>query len=422
MTVDSMADFKPVISAIIGLGGYGETHLDLFNRDVEKGTHAAKLAYAMDVDLSLRQKVCDQLRGQGVGLFESYDELLAQKDLEAVWLPVPIDLHRVYTEKALAAGKAVMCEKPVAGCIDDIDAMIAARDKYNLPVAIGYQDVYDMHTLPLKRRILEGEFGKIESVSLHACWPRNSQYYGRASWAGAYQRNGIWVMDSPANNALSHYINIMMYMLGPDIKTSAKPVKVEAELYRANAIENFDTISCRVTLDSGTICLINMTHASEETVSPYTLFKGSKGNLVRTTDYLQAETDQGIIRTERNTVEHSVWEHMVERFGKLVRGIDDDQIGLATLETARVPVAIVNAASQASQVANVPKKIIRTVNLPSGHTLKCIPGIEDAFRECARTGKMLHELGRFDWTQKAGVFNMTNYYHFAGPKGATVIS
>ena len=136
-----MADFKPVVSATVGLGGYGQTYLNFFNKDVENGTNAAKLAYAMSSDLSRHQKVCDELSAKGVKLFESYDELLKQDDLEAVWLPVPIDLHREYTEKALAAGKAVMCEKPVAGCIDDIDAMIAARDKYNLPVAIGYQDV-----------------------------------------------------------------------------------------------------------------------------------------------------------------------------------------------------------------------------------------------------------------------------------------
>lgn len=415
-----MADFKPVISATVGLGGYGGTYLNFFNKDVEKGTNAAKLAYAMSSDLSRHQKVCDELKAKGVKLFESYDELLAQKELEAVWLPVPIDLHREYTEKALAAGKAVMCEKPVAGCIDDIDAMIAARDKYKLPVAIGYQDVYCATTLPLKRRILDGEFGKIDNVTLYACWPRDNQYYGRASWAGAYQRNGIWVMDSPANNALSHFINIMMFLLGPDLATSATPVKVESELYRANAIENFDTISCRVTLDNGTTCLILMTHACEETFNPYTVFNGSKGKLIRCVHYYQTETAKGIHRTDRNTGEHPVWEHMAERFGKLVRGIKDDQIGLATLETSRVPVAIVNAASEASEVMTVPEEVIHTVNLPGEKTVRCIPGIEDAFRECASTGKMLHELGRYDWTQKPGTFNMANYFHFAGPKGACI--
>lgn len=415
-----MADFKPVISATVGLGGYGKTYLNFFNQDVESGNHAAKLDYAMSSDLSRHEETCNELRSKGVTLFESYDELLEQKDLEAVWLPVPIDLHREYTEKALAAGKAVMCEKPVAGCIDDIDAMIAARDKYNLPVAIGYQDVYCASTLPLKRRILDGEFGKIDNVTLYACWPRDSEYYGRASWAGAYQRNGIWVMDSPANNALSHFINIMMFLLGSELGTSAKPVKVESELYRANDIENFDTISCRVTLDNGTTCLILMTHACEESFNPYTVFNGSKGKLIRTFNSIQTETDTGIIRTDRNTGKNPVWEHMIERFGKLINGIDDDQIGLATLETSRVPVSIVNAASEVSEVKNFPSEIIRTVNLPGGKTLKCVPGIEDAFRECAKTGKMLSELGTLDWTQPAGSFDMTNYTSFAGPKGAQV--
>ena len=58
-----MADFKPVNSATVGLGGYGGTYLNFFNKDVEKGTNAAKLAYAMSSDLSRHQKVCDELRG-----------------------------------------------------------------------------------------------------------------------------------------------------------------------------------------------------------------------------------------------------------------------------------------------------------------------------------------------------------------------
>lgn len=416
-----MADFKPVNSATVGLGGYGGTYLNFFNQDVESGTNAAKLAYAMSSDLSRHQKVCDELRSKGVELFESYDQLLEQKDLEAVWLPIPIDLHREYTEKALAAGKVVMCEKPVAGCIDDIDAMIKARDKCNLPVAIGYQDVYCATTLPLKRRILDGEFGEIENVTLYACWPRDNEYYGRASWAGSYQRNGIWVMDSPANNALSHFINIMMFLLGPDLHTSATPQTVEAELYRANDIENFDTISCRVKLESGTTCLIHMTHACEEAFNPHTVFNGTKGKLIRGVHSYQTETDKGIHRFDRNTGEHPVWENMMERFGKLVRGIEDDgTTGLATLETSRVPVAIVNAASEASEVVNVSADEIRTVNLPGNKTIRCIPGIEDAFRRCSAEGKLLSELGCFDWTEKPGVFNMANYYHFAGPKGACI--
>ena len=54
-----------------------------------------------------------------------FEHLLAC-DIQAVWLPLPIDLHCPYTKLALAAGTAVLCEKPAAGCVDDVDDMIAA--------------------------------------------------------------------------------------------------------------------------------------------------------------------------------------------------------------------------------------------------------------------------------------------------------
>src|SRR5829696_1805709 len=81
----------------------------------------------------------------------SYAELL-DLPIDAVWLPLPIHLHRPYTERALAAGKAVLCEKPAAGCVDDVDAMIAARDASGRGVLIGFQDVYQPCVIQLKRR------------------------------------------------------------------------------------------------------------------------------------------------------------------------------------------------------------------------------------------------------------------------------
>ena len=61
------------------------------------------------------------------------------------------------------------------------------------------------------------------------------------------QRDGRWVMDSPAANALSHFLQLPLYLLGPSMNQAATPVKVEAELYRANSIENYDTCSIRAT-------------------------------------------------------------------------------------------------------------------------------------------------------------------------------
>src|ERR1700753_1646656 len=72
---------------------------------------------------------CEELREKGVAIFDSIDKLLAT-DCEVVWLPLPIELHRPATQQALAARKKVLVEKPAAASVEDVDAMIAARDKH----------------------------------------------------------------------------------------------------------------------------------------------------------------------------------------------------------------------------------------------------------------------------------------------------
>ena len=58
--------------------------------------------------------------------------------------------------KLVAAGKAVLCEKPLAGSLQDVDAMIRARDIAGKPVAVAYQHTYDPLIVKLKRQLLDG--------------------------------------------------------------------------------------------------------------------------------------------------------------------------------------------------------------------------------------------------------------------------
>src|SRR5665213_934650 len=187
---------------------------------------------------------CDQLLAeQTTPVDPSYPPI----KLVAVWLPLPIDLHRTFTEKCLMAGKAVLVEKPAAGSIDDVDAMIAARDRTGLLTAVGFQNLFDPAVWAVKKRLLDGAIGQVRSASVLACWPRSQAYFNRAPWAGKLQHNGVWVLDSPANNAMAHFLNLALFLLGSTQVDSANPITVEAELYRANSIENYDTCSVSYT-------------------------------------------------------------------------------------------------------------------------------------------------------------------------------
>jgi len=418
LKVTLMTAFEPVVTGIVGLGGYAQAILRALRNSTAETPPSVKLAAATSIDMQNFAELIEEIKGEGVTMYDSFDALLAS-NVEAVWLPLPIHLHRPFTIRALEAGKAVMVEKPVAGCVDDVDAMIEARDRTGRPVAIGYQDVYDPTTLPFKRMLLDGVLGQITDVTLHATWPRDSLYYGRNNWAGAFKRNDVWVMDSPANNALAHYVNIALFLLGDTLDTAATPTAVEAELYRVNDIENYDTIAMRMTLPGGIRFLVLLTHAAKEVHNPTIRFEGEKGEAVRTNESVVIRTDSGEQTLPRGGKPMSP---MVRRFSKLVRGIADDQIGLPTLESARAPLVAINGASEATVIHDVPTSFVDVTDTERGGKLRSLPGIEAAFVQCATNKLMLHESGLLPWTQPAGTKDLTGYRKFAGPKQAAAVA
>lgn len=410
---------KPVVFGSVGLGGYARGISDML-LDINQtgaapaGSPGVRYAAVAEPDHKTHAEVIATLRGAGVKVFERFEDVLAIPEVEAVWVPLPIDLHRPFTEKALAAGKAVMCEKPIAGSIDDADAMIAARDRAAKPVGIGYQDVYDATTAPTKRSLLAGKIGRITHATVHACWPRNDAYFNRADWAGRFKRKGAWVMDSPANNALAHYINIPLFLMGPTLETSAVPVAVEAELYRANAIENYDTISMKVTLDlpGSPTLLVLFTHACDQQINPEIALHGESGKYVRTNERVTFETGKGSEVIERKGDGRVIALH---RLARAVRGLGDSDTMLATLEVARSPLVAVNGASEAAVIHDIPAPARRVVDFHGGK-LTTAPGIEAAFVSCVAKNQMLHESGLVAWSKPAGKKDLRGYNHFAGPR------
>ena len=69
--------------------------------------------------------------------YGSYDELLADPAIEAIYNPLPNQLHVPWTIRALEAGKHVLCEKPIALDAKEAEALVAARDRTGKLVAFG---------------------------------------------------------------------------------------------------------------------------------------------------------------------------------------------------------------------------------------------------------------------------------------------
>ena len=97
----------------------------------------------------------------------SYEALLADPEVEAVYIPLPNHLHVEWTLKALEAGKHVLTEKPIAMQADQIDALIAARDRTGLIAAEAYMIVHHPQWQRAKALIEEGAIGAVRHADAH---------------------------------------------------------------------------------------------------------------------------------------------------------------------------------------------------------------------------------------------------------------
>lgn len=102
---------------------------------------------------------------------ESYEALISDPNLDAVYNPLPNGLHGRWTRAALAAGKHVLCEKPFAANADEAREIAGVAANSDRVVMEAFH--YRYH--PLSRRVEEiiasGELGKLKRVEAALCFP-----------------------------------------------------------------------------------------------------------------------------------------------------------------------------------------------------------------------------------------------------------
>ena len=101
----------------------------------------------------------------GIGkAYGSYEELLADPDIEAIYNPLPNHLHVPWSIKAAEAGKHVLCEKPISLTVKEARSLLEARDRTGVKIG----EAFMVRTHPQWRKVLEliaaGRIGTVQSV------------------------------------------------------------------------------------------------------------------------------------------------------------------------------------------------------------------------------------------------------------------
>lgn len=405
---------QPIRFLSTGLGGYAWNIAQLLGRVAQtSGGKVVQLVGVSEPAPDRFPRQAAELESRGIKIYTDFDLMLAREKADAVWLPLPIHLHRSFCERALAKGLHVVTEKPAAGCIQDVDAMMDAERKAGKHVLIGFQDIYAAHTLPAKKMLLDGEIGTLEHVSVYASWPRDLNYYARNNWAGTLQVDGVWVLDSPLQNAISHYLNLAMFLIGPKLESSAVPTELDVELYRANEIQNYDTCAMRIRFEGAPPILVVLTHAAQQNQEAVVDIHGSKGSLrVDATGCTFRGSSSASIPLDPDR--HS---SMVNTIARYLNGeIDAQTSAVANLAMARLHTIIVNGASEATVVKTVDPKFIHEAHFDRGGVCLTIKGIEQVMRRCVENRALPSELGDVPWAVPAGHRDVRDYREFNGPK------
>jgi predicted dehydrogenase len=252
--------------ALVGIGGYGNSYIKELLDRATAGT--VKFVAAIDPSPQGCERL-SEIRDRGIPLFDSLQDFSRREKADLVILATPIHLHCEQACLAMDTGSHVLSEKPVGSHPDQIRLMIEARDRNRRQLAIGYQWSFSPAIQKLKQDIMAGRFGKPKCLRTRVYWPRDEKYYRRCPWAGRKRdADGHLILDSPANNACAHQLHNMFYVLGSAINRSDWPTSVTAELYRANAIGNYDTVALRCRTGHGASILFIASHATEQERDP----------------------------------------------------------------------------------------------------------------------------------------------------------
>lgn len=173
----------------------------------------------------------------GVKIYTGFDKMLRDENIHSVHICTPHYLHFEMIKKALAAGKEVVCEKPVTMTEEEFRQLLALRNSEKICVVLQNR----LNPCVEKLKELSGSLGKIIAVKGILTWLRTQDYYNRDEWRGKWATEGGGVLINQA----VHTLDLMGYVCG-----SIRSVRAQMTTLALDGIEVEDTFSARLDFGS----------------------------------------------------------------------------------------------------------------------------------------------------------------------------
>ncbi|MCL2517720.1 MAG: Gfo/Idh/MocA family oxidoreductase [Oscillospiraceae bacterium] len=173
----------------------------------------AELTAIMEVNTALTEKLKQKYNVKYA--YTDHLELLANPEIDAVYISSPVAYHKAQIIAAAVAGKHILCEKPIAMTIADCDEVISACENAGVLAATGFMMRYHGYHRKIKEMVADGALGQVVSARAQlTCWYPDIEGSWRQDKA---QAGGGALMDMGI-----HCIDLIEYITG------SKTVKVGA--------------------------------------------------------------------------------------------------------------------------------------------------------------------------------------------------
>jgi UDP-N-acetyl-2-amino-2-deoxyglucuronate dehydrogenase len=193
---------RPLTFGIVGCGSIATQHLEAIG-----SVDGTRLGGVMSVSAGRARGVGERW---GVAWTTDLDELLDRGDIDAVSILTPSGLHASQAISALARGKHVLVEKPIALSVPDADAVIDEAGKRGLTVATVSQRRFEPVMEALHAAVADGAFGAISLILTEGLYYRPQAYYDSSPWRGTVALDGGVLM-----NQAIHMIDLVRWLGGP---------------------------------------------------------------------------------------------------------------------------------------------------------------------------------------------------------------
>ena len=249
--------------------------------------------------------------------YGSYEELLADDEVEAVYLPLPNNLHLPWVKKALKAGKNVLCEKPIGMNSDEVKEMFDLARENDVLLMEAFAYLHSPYIQSLKDDIASGIIGDVDFIetAFYTQGYKEDIRINRETGGGAVYDLGCYCTSLILSIADSDPVYV---------KAEAEFSDREVDLITAG-IAKFEN-GIRAAFNAGMIL-------GDESFARYDrlYIHGSRGKIVSAAEYNQSGeisydvfTEDGII--SRKIAAGNNYTLEIEQFGRCLKGREEPHL------------------------------------------------------------------------------------------------